>query len=90
MKRITLMLAVAMLVSSTVGCGCVRRLRDRLCRGGHDPRLDDVVEQVARRRCPLEPSPVELEEEALVRPHGRIGDVAPPTPKRLAQRGDRS
>lgn len=35
MKRITLLLAALMLVSSTVGCGCVRRLRDRLCRGSY-------------------------------------------------------
>ncbi|TWT37364.1 hypothetical protein KOR34_23140 [Posidoniimonas corsicana] len=35
MKRITLLLAALMLVSSTVGCGCCRRLRDRLCRGSY-------------------------------------------------------
>ncbi|TWT78485.1 hypothetical protein Pla123a_12770 [Posidoniimonas polymericola] len=35
MKRFTLLLAALMLVSSTVGCGCVRRLRDRLCRGSY-------------------------------------------------------
>ncbi len=33
MKKIIVLLAVVILVTSTTGCGCMRRLRDRLCRG---------------------------------------------------------
>lgn len=33
MKKTLLLVTVALLVTSTVGCGCCRRLRDRLCRG---------------------------------------------------------
>jgi len=35
MKRITLLLALALLTSSVVGCGCCRRLRDSLNRGAY-------------------------------------------------------
>ncbi len=33
MKKLTILLALLMLTISTVGCGCTRRIRDRLCRG---------------------------------------------------------
>lgn len=33
MKKVLLLLVAATLLSSTLGCGCCRRLRDRICRG---------------------------------------------------------
>lgn len=35
MKNVTILLVLAMLALSTVGCGCMRRVRDRLCRGAY-------------------------------------------------------
>jgi hypothetical protein len=35
MKKTLILLVAVMLLSSTVGCGCMRRVRDRLCRGAY-------------------------------------------------------
>jgi len=35
MKKILIVLAAAMLITSVSGCGCFRRMRDFLCRGAY-------------------------------------------------------
>lgn len=35
MKRVAMLMVVTMITTSFVGCGCVRRVRDRLCRGAY-------------------------------------------------------
>lgn len=43
MKNLTLLLALAMLTTQFVGCGCFRRMRDTLCRGAYCGETAPIV-----------------------------------------------
>ncbi len=51
-----------------------------------EPRLDDAVEELVRGRATVERLAVDLEEEPLEGPERRVGDVAPPGPRRVLER----